>query len=166
MRLEELLFERGVVVIYATILVACTTSFGTHFAHRVNAQRRNLHFDEMFVPLRGDPYLLWRAADEHGAELDILRQERCDKAAAKRFFKRPLGHCEGILPLPTARRQALTRASSVAAVAVLGGRGSASAAVRSSLAAPYVQVTTMRTCAEIDGFCLDSLRIRAETVCA
>ncbi|MFM0642661.1 DDE-type integrase/transposase/recombinase, partial [Paraburkholderia metrosideri] len=40
--------------------------------------------------LRGEPYLQWRAVDEHGAELDILLQKRRDKAAAKRFFKRVL----------------------------------------------------------------------------
>ena len=44
----------------------------------------------MFVTLRGEPYLLWRAVDEYGAELDILLQKRRDKAAAKRFFKRVL----------------------------------------------------------------------------
>jgi len=44
----------------------------------------------LFVTLRGEPYLLWRAVDEHGAELDILVQKRRDKAAAKRFFKRVL----------------------------------------------------------------------------
>jgi transposase-like protein len=38
------------------------------------------------VPLRGEPYLLWRAVDEHGAELDVLVQKRRDRAAAKRFF--------------------------------------------------------------------------------
>ena len=48
------------------------------------------HLDEIFVILRGEPYLLWRAVDEHGAELDILLQKRRDKAAAKRFFKRVL----------------------------------------------------------------------------
>ncbi len=48
------------------------------------------HLDEMFVTLRGEPYLLWRAVDEHGTELDILVQKRRDKAAAKRFFKRVL----------------------------------------------------------------------------
>ena len=42
----------------------------------------------MFVTLRGEPYLLWRAVDEHGAELDVLVQKRRDKAAAKRFFRR------------------------------------------------------------------------------
>jgi putative transposase len=48
------------------------------------------HLDEMFVMLRGEPYLQWCAADEHGAELDILLQKRRDKAAARRFFKRVL----------------------------------------------------------------------------
>jgi putative transposase len=42
----------------------------------------------MFVTLRGEPYLLWRAIDEHGAELDVLVQKRRDKAAAKSFFRR------------------------------------------------------------------------------
>jgi hypothetical protein len=41
----------------------------------------------MFVTLRGEPYLLWRAVDEHGAELDILLQKRRDKAAAKRLLQ-------------------------------------------------------------------------------
>jgi putative transposase len=44
----------------------------------------------MFVTLRGKPYLLWRAVDEHGAELDVLVQKRRDKAAAKRFFLKVL----------------------------------------------------------------------------
>jgi hypothetical protein len=44
----------------------------------------------MFVTLRGEPYLLWGAVDEHGAELDVLVQKRRDKAAAKRFFRRVL----------------------------------------------------------------------------
>jgi putative transposase len=39
------------------------------------------------VTLRGEPYLLWRAVDEHGAKLDVLVQKRRDKAAAKRFFR-------------------------------------------------------------------------------
>jgi putative transposase len=45
------------------------------------------------VTLRGEPYLLWRAVDQHGAELDILLQKRRDEAAAKRFFKRVLASC-------------------------------------------------------------------------
>ena len=48
------------------------------------------HLYEMFVALRGEPYLVWRAVDKYGAELDILPQKWRDKAAAKRFFKRML----------------------------------------------------------------------------
>ena len=40
------------------------------------------HLDVVFVTLRGEPHLLWRTVDEHGAELDILLQKRRDKAAA------------------------------------------------------------------------------------
>ncbi|WP_029047019.1 IS6 family transposase [Cupriavidus sp. amp6] len=91
--IEELLFERGVVVTYETIRRWCD-KFGAGYAHRVKAARRKLgstwHLDEMFEALRGEPYLLWRAVDEHGAELDILLQKRRDKAAAKRFFQRVL----------------------------------------------------------------------------
>jgi putative transposase len=91
--IEELLFERGVTVTYETIRCWCD-KFGKGFAHRVKAARRNpgstWPLDEMFVTLRGEPYLLWRAVDEHGTELDILVQKRRDKAAVKRFFKRVL----------------------------------------------------------------------------
>jgi putative transposase len=40
------------------------------------------HLDEVFVTLRSEPYLLWRAVDQHAAELDILLQKCRDKAAA------------------------------------------------------------------------------------
>lgn len=92
--IEELLFERGVVVTYETIRCWCD-KFGKGFAQRAKATRCKpgsiWHLDEMFVSLRGEPYLLWRAVDKHGVELDILVQKRRDKAAAKRFFKRVLG---------------------------------------------------------------------------
>lgn len=81
--IEELLFERGVVVSYETVRRWCE-KFGAVFASRVKAARRRpgttWHLDEVFVSLRGEPYLLWRAVDEHGAELDILVQTRRDKA--------------------------------------------------------------------------------------
>ena len=84
------------VVSYETIRRWCD-KFGASFARRVKAARRKpgsiWHLDEMFVSLRGEPHLLWRAVDQHGAELDILVQKRRDKAAAKRFFKRVLAAC-------------------------------------------------------------------------
>lgn len=71
---EELLFELRVIMTYETIRCWCD-EFGQGFAHRARAALRKpgsaWHHDEMFVTLRGEPYLLWRAADEHGAELDM-----------------------------------------------------------------------------------------------
>ena len=91
--IEELLLERGVAVTYETVRRWCG-KFGAAFARRVKAARRKpggtWHLDEMYVTLRGEPWLLWRAVDQHGAELDILLHKRRDKAAAKRFFKRVL----------------------------------------------------------------------------
>jgi putative transposase len=68
--IEGLLFERGVIVTYApkevplgdeTIRCWCD-KFGAGFAQRVKAARRKpggtWHLDEMFVTLRGEPYLL------------------------------------------------------------------------------------------------------------
>jgi putative transposase len=87
---EELLFERGVVVSYETIRRWCD-KFGAGFVRRVKVARpkpgTTWHLDEVFVTLRGEPYLPWRT------ELDILLQKRRDKAAAKRFFKRVLASC-------------------------------------------------------------------------
>jgi len=44
----------------------------------------------LFVNLRVEPYVLWRAVDQHCTELDVLLQKRRDKAVVKRFFKRVL----------------------------------------------------------------------------
>jgi putative transposase len=68
--------------------------FGAQFARQAKTLRGKpgctWHLDEVFLKLRGEPYVLWRAVDEHGSELDVLLQKHCDKAAAKRFFKRVL----------------------------------------------------------------------------
>jgi putative transposase len=91
--IEELLLERGVVVSYETISRWCD-KFGKQFDQRVKQARpvpgTTWHLDEVFVHVSGEPYLLWRAVDQHGAEVDILLQKRRDKAAAKRFFQRLL----------------------------------------------------------------------------
>jgi putative transposase len=94
--IEELLFKRGVIVSYETIRRRCD-KFGAGFAPFVKTARGKpgirWHLDEVFVTLRGKPHLLWRAVDQHGAELDMLLQKRRNKAAAKRFFKRVLAAC-------------------------------------------------------------------------
>ena len=87
------MLERGVVVTYETIRCWCD-KFGAGFAQCAKAARckpgSTWQMDEMFVTLRGEPYLLWRAVDERSAELDVLVQKRRDKAAAKRFVRRVL----------------------------------------------------------------------------
>ena len=80
--IEELLFERGVVVSYETIRRWCD-KFGATFVHPVKPARRKpgstWHLDELFVRLRGEPYLPCRAVAQHGAELGVLLQKRRDK---------------------------------------------------------------------------------------
>ncbi len=91
--IEGLRFEHGVIVSYETIH-RWRDKFGATFARRVKAARRKpgrtWYLDEMFVSLRGEPWLPWRAVDEHGTELDILLRKRRDEAAAKRFSQRVL----------------------------------------------------------------------------
>lgn len=55
---------------------------------------------------------MWRAVDEHGAELDILVQKRRDKAAAKRFFKWVLRSTPVPRKIVTAQQMPLERAMS------------------------------------------------------
>jgi putative transposase len=59
--IQELPFERGVIVSYETIRRWCDT-FSAAFAHRVKAARRKpgttWHLDKVFVTLRGEPYVL------------------------------------------------------------------------------------------------------------
>ena len=74
--------------------------FGACFARRVKVARRKpgttWHLEEVFVTLRGQPYVLWRAVDQHGAELDMLRQKHRDKLRRSGFssacLARPLRH--------------------------------------------------------------------------
>ena len=91
--IEELLLERGVTVTYESVRHWCDR-FGVQFARCAKAVRRRSgstwHLDELFVKLRGKPYVLWRAVDEHCTELDVLLQKYRDQAAAKRFFRRIL----------------------------------------------------------------------------
>jgi putative transposase len=91
---EELMLERGIVVSYETIRRWCA-KFGQTYA---NALRRRqpqpgdkwLYLDEVFIKINGRLQYLWRAVDQDGNVLDILVQDRRDKAAAKRFFRRLL----------------------------------------------------------------------------
>jgi putative transposase len=88
-----LLIERGVVITYEMVRCWCD-KFSAGFARCAKSVRRKpgstWHLDEILMTLCGEPYLLWCAVDERGAELAMLIQKRRDPAAAKRFFRRVL----------------------------------------------------------------------------
>ena len=90
---EDLLAERGITVTYEAIRHWCRT-FGLDYArrlrHRLGRQGDTWHLDELFVKIRGRQQYLWRAMDEDGDVLDILVQSRCNRWAARRFFRKLL----------------------------------------------------------------------------
>jgi putative transposase len=88
---EELMLERGVVVSYETVRRWCAR-FGQRYAGALRRRQHRpgdtWHRDEVFIKISGEPKCLWRAVDQDGNVLDILVQNRRDKAAARRFFRR------------------------------------------------------------------------------
>ncbi|MCX4775353.1 IS6 family transposase [Streptomyces sp. NBC_01264] len=96
---EEMMLERGVIVSYETIRRWCR-KFGQAYANALRRRRPRpgdkWHLDEVFVKIGGVHKYLWRAVDAHGNVLDILVQNRRDKAAARRFFRKLLKQTEQV----------------------------------------------------------------------
>ncbi|GAA1329846.1 hypothetical protein GCM10009647_068630 [Streptomyces sanglieri] len=90
---EELMLERGVIVSHETVR-RCCAKFGQPYANALRRRRVQLgdkwHLDEVFIKINRERKYLWRAVDADGTRLDILVQNRRDKAAARRFFRRLL----------------------------------------------------------------------------
>jgi transposase-like protein len=90
---EELMLERGVIVSYETVRRWCL-KFGQSYANALRRRRPRpgdtWHLDEVFITISGGRKYLWRAVDQDANVLDILVQNRRDKAAAGRFFRRLL----------------------------------------------------------------------------
>ncbi|WGD45208.1 IS6 family transposase [Streptomyces cathayae] len=88
---EELMLEHGVLVSHETIRRWCL-KFGQSYANALRRRRPRpgdkWHLDEVFIKINGERKYLWRAVDADGIVLDILVQNRRDKAAAKRFFRK------------------------------------------------------------------------------
>ncbi len=88
---EELMLERGVIVSYETVRRWCR-KFGRAYANGLRRRRPRpgdtWHLDEVFIKINGEQKYLWRAVDRDGNVLDILVQNRRDKAAARRFLRR------------------------------------------------------------------------------
>ncbi|MEE1806967.1 IS6 family transposase [Streptomyces sp. BE133] len=97
---EELMLERGVIVSYETVRRWCL-KFGQAYANALRRPRPRprdkWHLDEVFIKINGEQKYLWRAVDQDGDVLDILVQNRRDKAAARRFFRRLLKKT-GVVP--------------------------------------------------------------------
>ena len=90
---EEMMFERGVVVSYETIRRWCA-KFGQAYANRLRRRRERpgdrWHLDEVFIRINGRQHYLWRAIDQHDNVLDVLIQSRRNGNAAKRLFRKLL----------------------------------------------------------------------------
>ncbi|WP_443075573.1 IS6 family transposase [Streptomyces sp. NBC_01483] len=88
---EELMLQRGVIVSHETIRRWCA-KFGQAYANGLRRRRPRpgdkWHLDEVFIKINGVRKYLWRAVDQDGNVLDILVQNRRDKAAARQFFRR------------------------------------------------------------------------------
>ncbi len=91
---EEMLFERGIVVSYDTIR-CWAKKFGPDYAGRLRRKPPNRsdvwHLDEVVVTIGGRRNCLWRAVDQDGYVLDeIVHARRNAKAkAARRGKDRP-----------------------------------------------------------------------------
>jgi putative transposase len=90
---EELAF-RGIIVSHETIRSWCL-KFARYFRDVLRKRERKptdkWHLDEMRIKINGEWFVLWRAVDSEGHELDVLVQKRRNKKAAIRFLKKILG---------------------------------------------------------------------------
>ena len=90
---EEPLTQRGIEFSYETI-PCWTLKLGRLFAHDHRRSRPKLtgrwHLDAIVVKIGGKRMFLRRAVDDEGEVLDMLVQERRDKAAAVKLLRTPL----------------------------------------------------------------------------
>jgi putative transposase len=97
---EELMLERGVIVSYESIRRWCA-KFGRQYANSLRPRQPRpgdkWHLDEVFIKINGEQKYLCRAVDQDGNVLDILVQNRRDKAAARRFFRKLLKKTSAVL---------------------------------------------------------------------
>ncbi|GAA1343798.1 hypothetical protein GCM10009647_087990 [Streptomyces sanglieri] len=91
--------QRGVIVSYETIRRWCL-KFGQPYANALRPRcprpGDKWHLDEVFITINDEQKYLWRAVDQNGNVLDILVQNRRNKAAARRFFHRLLKGIEAV----------------------------------------------------------------------
>jgi putative transposase len=84
---QEQLAFRGIIVSHETIRT-WSIKFSCHFQDVIKKQERK-PTDKLRV--NGEAFVLWRAVDSDGHELDVLLQKRRNKKASVRFLSRLLG---------------------------------------------------------------------------
>ncbi len=92
---QEQLAYRGIIVSHETVRNWCvrfSRSFKDVLKKREGRVSDKWHLDEMSLRIKGEPYVLWRAVDSNGVELDVFLQRRRNKASAIRFLSRLLKH--------------------------------------------------------------------------
>ncbi|MDP3641360.1 MAG: IS6 family transposase [Alphaproteobacteria bacterium] len=90
---QEQLAFRGIEVSHETVRSWCI-KFSRQFKDVLKKREGKIsdkwHLDEMSLRINGEPFILWRAVDEHGSELDVFLQKRRNKKSAIRFLSRLL----------------------------------------------------------------------------
>jgi putative transposase len=86
---EELMFERGIIVSYETIRHWCV-KFAQRYAESLRSRRPRSgdkwHLDEVFIKINGERKYLWRAVDQDGMVLDILVQNPAGQGRGQTFL--------------------------------------------------------------------------------
>jgi len=71
---QEQLAYRGIIVSHETVRKWCL-KFSRQFKNILQKRERKVsdkwHLDEMSLRINGESFVLWRAVDEHGMELDV-----------------------------------------------------------------------------------------------
>ena len=90
---DEILAARGIVVSHEPVR-QWGLKFGQAFANQIRRRLARVgdrwHLDEVVVKIAGVKHWLWRAVDQDGCVLDVLVQNRRDKAAAERLLRKLL----------------------------------------------------------------------------
>jgi putative transposase len=92
--LEDIMAERGVEIDHATLnrwVVKFSPLIAANAQVRKKPTAHSWRMDETYIKVRGKWTYLYRAVDRDGQTLEFMLSERRDTAAARRFFKRPVG---------------------------------------------------------------------------
>lgn len=91
--IQEQMAYRGVILSHETIRTWCN-KFSSCFTEVIKKREHNIsdkwYLDEMNIRINGETFILWRAVDSNGYELDVFLQKRRNKKSAIRFLSRLL----------------------------------------------------------------------------